>query len=128
MRPRHREQKQREHVDVVEVPKGISMLTSFDMNDTNSGRIAFFKPQFETASVPDVDAGHWSEWQGLLRSRDYGSNSDASDAMLIGVENGFGTLSSALLALPSVNFNNRKPVWLFANGAPDEVPYELVQL
>ena len=93
------------------------MLTSFDMNDKSSGRISFFKPQFEAASAPDVDAGRWSEWQDLLRSRDYGSNTDASYAMLIGIENGFGTLSSALLALPSINFNNRKPIWLFANGA-----------
>ncbi len=116
------------HVDISEIPEGVSMLTSFDMNDKSSGRISFFKPQFEAASAPDVDAGRWSEWQDLLRSRDYGSNTDASDAMLIGIENGFGTLSSALLALPSINFNNRKPIWLFANGAPDEVPYESVRL
>ena len=35
---------------------------------------------------------------------------------------------SALIGLPSVDFNDRKPVWLFAAGAPGDVNYTPIEL
>ncbi|MGB0629398.1 MAG: NRDE family protein [Alphaproteobacteria bacterium] len=115
-------------IDVTEIPEGLSMLTAFDLNDTASGRVAYFKPCFEAAAIPDVDGGDWSAWQNLLASTDHGEDTDSRDAMRIETDTGFGTLSSALLALPSVDFNDRKPVWLFARGAPGDAAYEPVKL
>ena len=114
-------------IKVTEIPDGLSMLTAFDLNDTASGRIDFFKPRFEAAPEPDVDLGDWTGWQSLLASTEHGPGTDSRDAMRIETDIGFGTLSSALIALPSVNFNHRKPVWLFANGAPGNAPYEPIE-
>lgn len=115
-------------IQVEEIPAGLSMLTSYDMNATASPRVSYFKPRFETASAPDVDTGDWSDWQALLSSREHGPDTDSRDAMLVTTDSGFGTLSSTLVALPSVNHNDRKPVFLFANGAPGSAPYEPVEI
>lgn len=115
-------------IEATEIPVGLSMLTSFDMNDTASPRVEYFKPKFEAALAPNVDAGDWSEWEALLSSGEHGTNTDTRDAMRVTTDFGFGTLSSALVALPSVNYNDRKPVWLFANGAPGSAPFQPVSL
>lgn len=115
-------------IDVTEIAEGLSMLTAFDLNDTASGRIAYHKPRFDAAPEPDVEAGDWSVWETLLASTEYGADTDIRDAMRIETDMGFGTLSSALVALPSVNFNDRKPIWLFANGAPGTVPFAPVDI
>ena len=115
-------------IEVTEIPAGLSMLTAFDLNDVASGRVAFHKPRFEVAPPPDVSLGDWSAWQALLGSSEHGDDTDSRDAMRITTDFGFGTLSSALIALPSVSFMDRKPVWLFADGAPGEAPYEPVDI
>tara|TARA_R110002110_G_scaffold9526_9_gene46784 strand:- start:1326 stop:2090 length:765 start_codon:yes stop_codon:yes gene_type:complete len=115
-------------VDVAEIPAGISMLTSFDLNDPASGRVAFHKPRFDAAPAPDIDAGDWSSWEALLASAEHGADTDSRDAMRITTDFGFGTLSSSLIALPSMDFPDRKPVWQFAAGAPGEVAFETVDL
>jgi hypothetical protein len=48
--------------------------------------------------------------------------------MSIDTASGFGTVSSALIALPSPSLPPRKPVFLFAAGRPGEAPYEPVAL
>jgi uncharacterized protein with NRDE domain len=115
-------------VDVAEIPVGISMLTAFDLNDTASGRVAFHKPRFDAATAPDIDAGDWSSWHDLLASAEHGADTDSRDAMRITTDFGFGTLSSSLIALPSMKFPGRKPVWQFAAGAPGEAAFEAVDL
>ena len=47
--------------------------------------------------------------------------------MTIQGENGFATLSSALIALPGPGIES-KPVLLFAAGRPDAAPYEAISL
>ncbi len=113
-------------VKVREVPEGLSMVTAFDMNDIASARTRHFRPLFEGAVAPDPEAGDWAAWQALLASTDYATDTDARDAMQIETDIGFGTLSSSLVALPSINKNDTKPVWLFANGAPGEASFEPV--
>jgi hypothetical protein len=44
---------------------------------------------------------------------------------------GFGTVSSSLIALPSLqaqHLQDAEPIWRFAAGRPDEVPFEAVAL
>jgi uncharacterized protein with NRDE domain len=115
-------------VDVAEIPVGVSMLTAFDLNDTASRRVAFHKPRFDAATAPDIDAGNWSSWHDLLASAEHGADTDSRDAMRITTDFGFGTLSSSLIALPSMKFPSRKPVWQFAAGAPGEAAFEAVDL
>ncbi len=40
---------------------------------------------------------------------------------------GFGTLSSSLLALPSVDNPDPRGIWLFASGRPGEGRYQEVE-
>ena len=115
-------------IDVAEIPVGISMLTAYDLNDLASGRVAFHRPRFETATTPDVDAGNWWSWQDLLASTEHAAGTDPRDAMRIKPDFGFGTLSSSLIALPAMNLPDYMPVWQFAAGAPGEAAFEAVDL
>ena len=64
----------------------------------------------------------------LLSSRDHGAEEGPGAAMSIETDSGFGTVSSALIALPAASLPPRKPVFLFAAGRPGEAPYEPVAL
>ncbi|MEE2996136.1 MAG: NRDE family protein [Pseudomonadota bacterium] len=115
-------------IEIAEVPEGLSMLTAFDLNDHASGRVEYFLPRFKAAVEPDVDTGDWSAWMRLLASTEYGANTDSRDAMRIETDFGFRTLSSTLVALPSVNFKDHKPVWLFTDGAPGDASFKPVKI
>lgn len=110
------------------VPTGLSMLTAQDLNDTaNSFRIRHFLPLFRQAAVPDPLAGNWRAWETLMASRDIAEGGTLHDAMTIAGREGFETLSSALIALPAAE-SEQRPIWRFASGRPDLVPYEIIQL
>jgi hypothetical protein len=113
-------------IDAAAIPPGLSMLTAHDLNDTaGSRRIGHFLPLFRAAPAPEPAAGDWRAWQALLSSRDFAAGAGPHDAMTIRGENGFATLSSALIALPGPGIES-KPVLLFAAGPPDITPYEAV--
>ncbi len=107
------------------LPEGVSLLTAWDLNDTESGRIRRFLPLFRNAREPDPDRGDWQDWIALLGTRDGGRDDDNREhAMNVVSTFGFGTSSSSLIALPADI--EREPVWLFAAGRPDEAPFEPV--
>jgi hypothetical protein len=103
------------------IPTGVSMFTSRDRNDVTDPRIATYLPRFEAAPLPDPDSGDWGSWKKLLGGTD--TPDAATSAMSFLTERGFGTSSSSLLALPSVQsgFEAKKkpPIWLFAAGRPE---------
>ncbi len=110
------------------IPPGLSMITAHDRNDTqNSRRIRHFLPLFQAAPAPDPLAADWGEWQRLMASTSYAEDGSAHDAMTIAERNGFATLSSALIALPAPGSED-KPVWRFAAGRPDLIPYRPVTI
>ncbi len=118
-----------EGIEVMPLPPGLSMLTAYDRNDPVSPRIQRFLPRFEAAPAPDPTAGDWSAWQELLAARADGGDTEEA-AMAVVTPGGFGTVSSSLVALPSVEARHAsppvKPVWLFADGRPGEAPYRPV--
>jgi transport and Golgi organization protein 2 len=117
-------------VEIMPLPVGYSMITSHDRNDLASPRIAAFLPRFEAAEVPRPSAaakgGDWHAWEELLAA---GTPPGAAPgaAMTIDTDDGFGTVSSSLLALPA-RPTQAKPVWRFAAGRPDRVPFKRVAL
>lgn len=113
-------------VEVRALPEGLSMLTSEDLDDPASARIARFRPRFADAPAPEPDAGDWRGWQDLLASTDHAPEADAREAMCVPAERGFGTVSSALIALPAARFPGRAPLWLFAPGPPSDTPFTQV--
>lgn len=108
------------------LPPGLSMLTAGDRNDLSSPRIKAYLPRFREAAAPDPGASDWSEWQALMASR--GGPSGPLGDMCVVTDGGFGTLSSSLIALPSVEMAQQSAIWLFAAGRPGDVPYAPVDL
>lgn len=117
----------RDPVQVTPVPDGLSMITAYDMNDTSSPRIRRYRPLFEKAPAPDPDANDWAGWQALMAGRDADADDGPEGAMTIVTDEGFGTVSSSLIALPAPGRPGARPVWLFAPGRPDETPYSAIE-
>ena len=115
-------------VIAVNIPEGLSMITSGELNDMKSPRIPTFLENFKNATPPNIDAGDWSAWKNLLSIQYYSHQLGPHEAMCILTEEGYGTVSSSLIALPSRDKINKKPVWLFSNGPPSEVIYTTVKL
>lgn len=113
-------------VEVQPIRPGLSILTSRDLNDLESPRIARYKPLFEAAEPPDPAQGRWSSWKSLLASRDHEAGAGPGGAMAVELEGGFRTVSSSLVALPENP--EEKPRWLFCPGPPDPQGYAPVAL
>lgn len=118
---------QGKRIAVQPIPVGLSMLTSYDLNDPASPRIRFYRPLFEAAATPDPEGGDWRAWQELLGSRIWdqgaGRESGPGGAMCIVTDTGFGTTSSAALALPAAEDAGKKPIFLFCPGRPDKTEW-----
>jgi uncharacterized protein with NRDE domain len=114
-------------IDVLELPPGLSMLTAYDLNDTRSPRMRHYLPRFAEAAVPDPETGDWKEWMTLLADESHEPAAGPGGAMRITTDTGFGTVSSALIALPA-DGHDMAPIWLFAPGPPGVAPYVPVRL
>jgi hypothetical protein len=104
--------------DASPLPEGVSMVTAFDPNDRMSPRVARHLPRFEAATPPDADG--WAGWRAVL------ADTGGTDVQQINVRprGGFGTVCSALLALPAEG----APHWLFAPGRPDVAAFDAVAM
>ncbi len=116
----------RRRVEVFPVPEGVSMLTAHDLSDLASPRIRLYLPRFEAAPAPDPERDEWRSWEKLLSAREESPGAGPDSALAIETAIGFGTSSSALVALPSVERTDARPVWLFAAGLPRPGAYRLV--
>lgn len=122
-------------VTPMRVPEGVSMLTAYDLNDIeHSDRVRRYLPRFRAAPAPRPDADEWSAWSMLMGASDHAGNTPVNAAMNFRLESGFGTSSSALIALPlpgqtaeSDRKSPAKPIFLFAAGRPDVEPYYPVE-
>ena len=114
-------------IDVSAVPPGLSMLTAYDLNDSDSPRIRRYLPRLAAAAVPDPEAGDWREWTDLLADTRHESAAGPGGAMRIVTDTGFATVSSSLLAVPAAG-RDARPIWLYAAGPPGVAPYAPVPL
>lgn len=107
------------------LPPGLSMITAYGRNDTASSRIRRYLPRFEAANAPDPDAGDWDAWKALMAAREHDPGHPGG-AMSVVTDWSFGTVSSALIALPNRGRVGVRAVWLHAPGRPGEAAYEPV--
>lgn len=105
------------------VPSGLHMLTSGDLDDLSQPRIRLHLPRFRAAAPPDPEREDWGSWKPLFASRTHAAPQGAETAMTFELPSGFGTVSSALLALPRYPGYEARPRWLFADGPPDRAPF-----
>lgn len=115
-------------IDAEIIAPGTSLITANDLNDVSSPRIGTYLPKFRAAELPNVDRGDWASWTDLLGSRTSNGDDGGRTGMTVGGPNGFGTVSSSLMALPGPDRFGEKAKWLFASGAPDTASYEPVDL
>ena len=117
-----------QRIAIAEVPTGLHMLTAGELDDPTQPRIRVHLPRFRAASTPLPERGDWESWKPLLASRTHPAPDGQETAMNLNLPNGFGTVSSAFLALPRYPGFDRKPLWLYADGAPDRAPFQPVAL
>lgn len=99
---------------------GVSMLTAGELNDPESPRIRAHLDCFRDAPPPDPDGDDWRAWEALLASRE----GEGAAAMTLGPDGGFGTVSSALIALSA----DGRRFWRFAPGPPDHTPFTVLTI
>ena len=117
-----------DEVELFEIPEGISMLTAWGLNAPESARTRHFLPLFEAAPPPDPDRPAWEAWESLMLRRDFEDGSNASEAMCIVTDRGFGTLSSSLIALQSAAVPKARKIWRFCASPKGRTGYETVEL
>ena len=101
------------------IPEGKHFLDSYDLNSNQSERYLYNNNRFKVLNDPNPDSLEWKEWINLLAEKSYPKDKPFA-AMNISNKN-YGTLSSAIIALPSdqeLN-NNTKPLFLFSDVSPD---------
>jgi uncharacterized protein with NRDE domain len=114
-------------VTAVPIPTGLSMLTAGDLDDTESSRIRRYRPLFASASPPDPDRNDFSAWETLLGDRSFAAEDGPNAAMQFLTESGFGTVSSALIALPKPGTRDHCWRFRFARRLPKEEPWQEVR-
>lgn len=118
-------------ITVGAIPPGTHMLTAYDLDDPRSPRVRAYLPRFAALAPPDPAVGAWGDWTALMADPGSRGEGEEDAAMTFTRDNGFGTVSSSLIALPapaSALGPEFKPVWLFASGRPDRVGYDAVPL
>jgi uncharacterized protein with NRDE domain len=111
-------------VTVTPLPEGISMLTAGELDDPEVHRIRRFRPLFAKAKAPDPDRGNYTGWEALLESRETTPEDGPTGAMRFSTETGFGTVSSAIIALSQPGHGERRWAFRFASWAPRAEPWK----
>ncbi|RYJ03197.1 MAG: hypothetical protein EON47_04970, partial [Acetobacteraceae bacterium] len=96
---------------------GVHMVTAHDPNDLASPRTARHLPRFRAAAEPRPEQEDWQGWEALLA--DSGFDTGAAEALRVPPTNGFGTVSSSLLAIG----RDGQVIWRFATGPAGEAPF-----
>jgi uncharacterized protein with NRDE domain len=108
-------------VSVAPVREGLSMIAAGDIDD-DTPRLVRYHPLFAAAEAPDPAREHWADWERLLTADGAG----AASAMRFRTERGFATISSAIVALPSIENGAARPRFRFAAHEPQQTPWHEV--
>jgi len=97
---------------------GLSMIAASDIDDIATRRLELALPAFREWPAPDPERDDWSAWESLLGSTRAPPGEPATAAMRFRTD-GYGTTSSALIALPGLAEPDRKPIFRFAGWLPE---------
>src|SRR5205085_2057192 len=110
--------------DRTEVVAGLDLFAG-QIDDLRPRRLELALPAFRAWPAPDPDKGDWDAWQNLLGSTAAPAGEPASAAMRFRTD-GYGTVSSALIALPAIAIAERRPIFRYAEWLPHETPWQQV--
>jgi Transport and Golgi organisation 2 len=102
--------------------EGLSMIAAGDIDDLTNRRLELALPAFRAWPTPEPDDDNWSGWETLLGSTRAPPNEPTTAAMRFRTD-GYGTLSSALIALPARDERDRRPIFRFAEWLPHARPW-----
>lgn len=102
---------------------GLSIIAAGEVDDLGTRRIALARPAFLEWPAPDPDRSDWTAWESLLGSTRAPSREPATAAMRFRTD-GYGTVSSALVALPARDGQDRKPIFRHAGWLPHASPWQ----
>ena len=112
-------------VEARPLKNGLSIIAAGEIDDLRTRRLELALPAFRAWPAPDPDKEDWDGWQSLLGSTRAPPGEPANAAMRFRT-NGYGTVSSALIALPAVATPERRPVFRYAEWLPAETPWRQV--
>src|SRR5690242_18648765 len=113
-------------ITVTPLRPGLHMIASGDLDDDDLPRLKRYRPLFEQAPIPDPDSDDWAGWLRLLTESALSPGDDAQNVMRFDTVGGFGSVSSALIALPAVAYTPdaaRKPHFRLAADQPQPSPW-----
>jgi hypothetical protein len=111
------------HIEVHPIADGLSLIAAGDIDELSSRRLVLAAPRFRAAAAPDPDRDDWAEWQNLLSSDESPAGEPAESALRFRLPHGYGTVSSALIALPQPNTGEQRPRFRYAQWQPAPVPW-----
>jgi uncharacterized protein with NRDE domain len=111
-------------IDLRPLATGLTMIAADDANDETNPRLRRHRATFMD-NPPDPGTGDWRAWQSALASR---PQDDPKDGLCFGGASGFGTRSSSLIALPPAGIAERRPLFLYADGPPDQAVWQEIDL
>jgi uncharacterized protein with NRDE domain len=112
-------------IELKPVKNGLSMIAAGDIDDLKTRRIQLALPAFRAWPTPDPDHGDWAAWETLLGSTRAPPREPATAAMRFRTD-GYGTRSSALVALPARDGSDRGAIFRFAEWLPHQSPWRNV--
>jgi uncharacterized protein with NRDE domain len=117
-------------VEVQALPEGLSMINAGGLNQTSDIRVRRYFDAFKAVPAPDPGAGDWASWTRVLADRSEDPEHGPISAACFMQDDGFGTLSSSLIALPApprrLDEVPRPAEYLFAPGPPDQTEHRPV--
>jgi len=110
-------------VEVRSLKDGLSIVAAGEIDDLRTRRLELAAPKFRAAAPPDPDRDDWRDWQALLSDNESPQGESAESALRFRMPHGYGTVSSALIALPEPSAGERKPRFRYAQWQPSETPW-----
>jgi transport and Golgi organization protein 2 len=111
------------HIEVRPLKDGLSIVAAGEVDDLRTRRLELAGPRFRAARPPDPDRDDWGDWEALLSDGESPPGEPAESAMRFRLPHGYGTVSSALVALPEPNAGERKPRFRYAQWQPAPIPW-----
>ncbi len=112
-------------IEVRPLKEGLSMVAAGDVDDLGTRRLELALPAFREWPAPEPDCDDWGAWQELLGSTRVPPGEPATAAMRFRTD-GYGTVSSALIALPARSEPGRHAHFRFAGWQPQLTPWRNV--
>jgi hypothetical protein len=98
------------------------MIAAGEIDDLTTRRIQLALPAFRAWPTPDPGRNDWTAWETLLGSTRAPPHEPPTAAMRFRTD-GYGTRSSALMALPARDGSDRGPIFRFAEWLPHQSPW-----